>query len=69
MTIVIKQAYETQIFINGADEVSILQVGSGYDEESRQLTDQYVSFPIEYIDSVVKELVRLQKNLSGMNHG
>ena len=69
MMTVIKQTYETQIFINENGDVSILQVCSGYHEESRLPIDQCVSFPVEYINSVVKELLRLRKNLSGMNHG
>ena len=60
MTTVIKQTYETQIFINEDGDVSILQLGSGFDAHSSTPPDQIISFPAEHLDAVIQALQTLK---------
>ena len=61
MTTVIKQTIETQIFINEDDEVSILQIGSRFDEHSATPLDQIISFPVSHLDAVIQALQALKE--------
>ena len=60
MTTVIKQTFETQIYLNEGGGVSIYQAQAGYNDYTGDLEDVIVSFPVECIDAVIQALQALK---------
>lgn len=61
MTTVIKQTYETQIFLTEDGDVAILQIESGFDANTATQPDQIIKFPVAHLDAVILALQALRE--------